>query len=241
MKNLILFLVLSIFMISCSETNSPSGNNVTLSSGINQTNLHATIYKNADEIASKEYADSLTVTDFKMLISRVKFHGGKTSSDDTLFDDSKSLNFVSGAFVVHSDTSNMNFVFANASLNAGTYNKIKVEMHRLNSNDFDMYSDKPYFADFVTNDRNTIAIRGKYYQNGVATDFVYFANIVLNYTFNLVPPVEIGESGDYRFEFAFNPALLFKDDSGNILIPDMEDHKSKLEKNMKNAMKLLKK
>ncbi|PKL85209.1 MAG: hypothetical protein CVV22_09275 [Ignavibacteriae bacterium HGW-Ignavibacteriae-1] len=242
MKWILFAFIAAFFAVSCSDTsNNPQGNRVVLSSAMTESNVSSMVHKSSDAVQSAEYADSLLITDFKMLISRVKFHGGNTTSNDTTFDESKGLQFVTGAFVVRSDSNNSGVVFADASLKEGTYNKIKIEMHRLSPSDLVNYLTKPYFSDFATSDRHTIAVRGKYYQNGEAFDFTYFSNVVLNFTFNLDPPITIDDSGEYRYEFAFDPAIMFTESNGSIFVPSMLTYRDKIEKNIKASFKLKKK
>lgn len=242
MKWILFVFIAAFFAVSCSDTsNNPQGNRVILSSAMTESTVSSMVYKSSDAFQSAEYADSLVITDFKMLISRVKFHGGNTPSSDTTFDESKGLQFVSGAFVVRSDSNYPGVVFADAPLSAGTYNKIKIEMHRLTPSDLVNYLTKPFFEDFVTADRNTIAVRGKYYQNGEAHNFEYFSTVVLNYTFNLNPPITFDDSGEYRYEFAFDPTIMFTESNGSIFVPSMLQHRNKIENNIRASFKLNKK
>lgn len=242
MKWILFAFIAAFFAVSCSDTSTnPQGNRVILSSAVNQSVVSSMVNKDSDSFQSAEYADSLVITDFKMLISRVKFHGGNTTSSDTSFDESKGLQFVSGAFIVRSDSNNPGVVFADAPLAAGTYNKIKIEMHRLTPPDILNYVGKPFFDDFITADRNTIAVRGQYYQNGEAFDFEYFSTVVLNFTFNLNPPITIDDSGEYKYEFVFDPSIMFTESNGNIFVPSMLNHRNKIENNIKASFKLHKK
>lgn len=241
MKRIILLLIAVMFTASCSDSTSPDGNRVVITSEVSQSVIKSSVMKNAVSIQNSEFADSLVITDFKMLISRVKFHGSNVVSDDSTFDDSKSLNFVTGAFIIRSDSVNKSVVFADAELKAGTYNKIKVEMHRLTPSDINNYLSKPYFEDFVTAFRPTFVIRGKYYQEGQEYNFTFLSDVVLNHTFNLNPPVVISESGEFRFVYELDSSLFFKDKDGNILVPNYGDNNKTLEKNIKNSMKMKKK
>jgi hypothetical protein len=171
----------------------------------------------------------------------VKFHGSNLTSDDTLFDDSMGLNFVTGAFIVRSDSVDKSVIFADAELKAGTYNKIKVEMHRLTPSEINNYLTKPHFEDFVTAFRPTFVIRGKYYQEGNEYNFTFLSDVVLNHTFNLNPPAVISESGEFRFVFELDSSLFFKDKDGNILVPNYGNNNKTLEKNIKNSVKMKKK
>jgi hypothetical protein len=242
MKNFIFFLLALTVLVSCSDSsNNNVGNSISISSGISQTMVKSKISKSGNYIQSSDYADSIKITDFKMLISRVKFHGSISPSEDTLFDDANSKTFATGAFVVHSDTNIASSLVASASIPSGTYNKVKIEMHRLSSNDLSFYQNKPYFADFTNSDRNTIAVRGAYYQNGVANNFIFFSDVVLNYTFNLKPVFVISDTGVQNFAFTFDPTIMFREDSGDLLVPSINNNKSKIEKNIKNCMKFIKK
>lgn len=73
------------------------------------------------------------------------------------------------------------------------------------------------------------------------TIFTYLSNVVMNFTFNLNPPVAIDDSGEYRYEFAFDPKLMFTESNGSIFVPSMLDNRSKIEKNIKASFKLKKK
>jgi hypothetical protein len=241
MKRIILLLIAVMFTASCSDSTSPDGNRVVITSEISQSVIKSSVMKNAVSIQNSEFADSLVITDFKMLISRVKFHGSNVVSDDSTFDDSKGLNFVTGAFIIRSDSANKSVVFADAELKAGTYNKIKVEMHRLTPSDINNYLTKPYFEDFVTAFRPTFVIRGKYYQQGQEYNFTFLSDVVLNHTFNLNPPVVIANSGEFRFVYELDSSLFFKDKEGNILVPNYGNNNKTLEKNIKNSMKMKKK
>lgn len=235
-----MMLAVVLFGVSCSDDPNSTGNRVIFTSGIVENEVKPMISPKNPITLSDDFADSLFITDFKMLVSRLKFHGGNTTNDTT-FDDSKALKFVTGAFVVRSDSANTTVNFAESSLKAGTYNKVKIEMHRLATSELSSYSNKPYFADFTKPERPTIVVRGNFYKNGFKHAFVYTSDIVLNYTFNLNPPIEISSTENYKFAFEFDPTILFRDDHENIYIPDNSGNKSKIEKNIKMAMKLLKK
>jgi hypothetical protein len=241
MKRIIILMFALIFAASCSDSSNPDTNSVQVSSGLTQSSVRSSVSKNDVSIQASEFADSLMITDFKMLISRVKFHGGTASSTDTTFDDSKGLQLVTGAFVVRSDSNNSSVIFADASITAGTYNKIKIEMHRFTPSEIVNYLNKAFFGDFITTERPTFVVRGKYYKDGVTHDFTFYSDVVLNYTFNLNPPVVIGATGEYRFAFELDPAVLFVDGSGNILVPDNTVHQKIIESNIKVTMKLKKK
>ena len=144
-----------IFAASCSDSTNPDTNSVQVSSGLTQSSVRSSVSKNDVSIQASEFADSLMITDFKMLISRVKFHGGTASSTDTTFDDSKGLQLVTGAYVVRSDSNNSSVIFADASITAGTYNKIKIEMHRFTPSEIVNYLNKAFFGDFITTERPT--------------------------------------------------------------------------------------
>jgi hypothetical protein len=234
----VLSIIIAVLFISaCSDETVKSGDSYAeFTSGITQSLIVSSSPTGKIEI-SDSYADSLEITDFKVLISRIMLHSGAVVSNDTVFNDNTGLLFKSGAIVVKSDSVDRESVFAEAFIKEGYYNKVKIEMHRLTPNVLNQYVNNLDFADFITPDRNTIAIRGRYYQNGEWKDFEYFSKIVMNFTFNLNPPIEFVGSDNYEFVFEFNPAELLIDSNGKIIIPS-EQARPKMENRLRSSLRL---
>src|SRR5204863_4518755 len=116
--------------------------------------------KNSSPTSSGIVADSVEVTRVRFLLSAVKLHveGNDTTHDGEI---------KTGPFVLEF-TPGFSRVFTTITIPAGTYEKIKFEVHKFPSSIDQTYLNDPVFTDFVSSERSTVIIEGRVWSAGIA-------------------------------------------------------------------------
>lgn len=178
-------------------------------------------------------ADSVEVTRVRFLLSKVKLHieGNDTTHDGEI---------KAGPFVLEF-TPGFTRVFSTVTLPAGTYEKIKFEIHKFPSSIDQLYLNDPIFTDFVSNERSTVIIEGRVWSAGIATptNFVYKSHITANLEAKFGNQVVLAGGSTTTLSLLFSPKLTFK--SINVLDPRDPDNAKEIDEFIKGAIKALKK
>ncbi|MDP4234930.1 MAG: hypothetical protein Q8919_00590 [Bacteroidota bacterium] len=191
--------------------------------------------KNAQSPSSGIVADSVEITRVRFLLSAVKLHieGNDTTKDGEI---------KSGPFVVEF-TPGFSRVFATVTLPAGTYEKIKFEIHKFPSSIDQTYLNDPTFTDFVTNERSTIIIEGRVWSAGssIPVNFVYKSHITANLEAKFPGLITLDGGSNVTLAMIFSPILTFKPTSVSVLDPRDPDNAKDIDSFLKSAIKALKK
>lgn len=220
--------MLALIFIGCSESTSPTINNLTLISGINQT----TLGKSAINIKGNELQSDLTsikIETIRILLNNISVK---------LNDIERNMKLTPVVFTI--TDSNNSYEFANAVLPSGSLDKIKIEIHRFASSELLSYQNNAIFKDFATNDRYTILIKGKILSGNSDTPFEYKTDIVGNLSFDFNPPINIQDNSNQTIEFQFQSDMVFKN-NGELLDPRDPKNRSYIDNQIKNAIKAIKK
>lgn len=222
-----LIAIVVISTISCSETNSPSPNNLTLKSNITQTNLSNSTNIKQDEVNGE--ITSIKIQSVRMLLNNITVK---------LNDKERNIKSIPVVFTV-TDTVK-SYEFANSDLPVGGIDKIKFEIHRFASSDIENYSSNPSLKDFATDERYTIIIKGIKVNSSEEIPFEYKTEVVGNLNFDFSPPFYIEENKNVIVDFEFQSELVFKE-NGLILDPLDSKSKSHIDNQIKNAIRAIKK
>lgn len=222
----------------CSNSTSTDGTaNIQMSSEMEQGGVGALAAIKGGASTAGNEVDSLYVTRVRLLISNLKMHEGK---DDNATDTTKDRTVKVGPFVVQYDSAGSH-VFTNATVPAGTYDRIKFEFHKLSNNEVSTYLNDPIFQDFVTNDRYTVIIDGYVIDGGVKSAFTYRGKATDNLQMKFDPDIVLAEGSTTNLALQFSPKAVFKKGSNSPLDPRDGSNHSEMEKAIKDAIKVLKK
>lgn len=230
-------LALGVGLNSCSDSTSTDGTaNVMMTAEMDQSNVSIAAEKGGAKTAGNE-VDSIYVTRIRLLISNLKMHQGK---DEDSANTEKDRTVKVGPFIVQYDSAGSH-VFTNASVPAGSYDRIKFEFHKLSNSEKETYLNDPLFQDFVTDERYTVIIDGYVWDQGVKSPFTYRGKATDNLQVRFDPDLELAEGSTTNLALQFSPKAVFKKGSSSPLDPRDGSNHSEMEKALKNAFKMLKK
>ena len=235
-KILLLAGVLAFGAASCSDSTSTEGANVQMTAEMDQSGVGSIMaIKGGAKTAANE-VDSLFITRVRLLVSDLKMH---QSGEDTAGGKGDKT-VKTGPFLIQYDSAGSR-VFTNATVPAGSYDRIKFEIHKLSSSEVGQFLNDPVFQDFVTDDRWTVIIEGYVMDEGVRSDFTYRSKQTENIQVRFNPDLSLAEGSTTQVALQFSPKAVFKKGSNLPLDPrDPANHKE-MEEGIKDALKALKK
>lgn len=236
MKNYVIYVLLltgAIFCFNCSGSSNPDG-----SPTINiYSQMINTMSGEAEKSGDKPQGevDSVNISKFRVLITEIKFH------DESAADGNDKL-LKTGPFVLTGDMNEGTYSISSGIVEEGTYDKIKFEIHRFATSELSSYADDETFGDFATDDRFTIIIEGKYYADGdeIGVDYAFNTDITENVTLDFDPAFDMGEGGHANIYIQMEALSALVQD-GVSLDPDDDANRNKIEKQLKNIFKAVKK
>lgn len=146
------------------------------------------------------FADSLQVTYTGIIVSNLKM---SPDESDTVNEGT----IKTGPFLIEFDSTGTRIV-TSASVTAGTYDRIKFEIHKLNAGVDDSLIANPKFSDYVANNA-TMKIMGHVWVGGVRSEFTYYSGNTENIQVLFDPPVTIAANSTTNVTLQFDPALVF--------------------------------
>jgi hypothetical protein len=175
--------------------------------------------------------DSLHVTKMRVFVRRLKLHVDKS---DTVVGDKE---VKTDPFVITFQGTAT--TFANFSIPAGTYDKVKFEFHRPEESQVATYLNIADFVDFVTSGRYSVIYEGSLYTGGSATavPFVYKSDMTANLSINFDTPVALDAGSTSTVVLQIDPADVFKK-GGAVLDPRDASNESEIDNNIKAAIHL---
>jgi hypothetical protein len=186
-------------------------------------------------VAAGPTCDSVVIQRVRFLISELKMHR----------DDKDSASFrrkiKAGVFVLEFTPGDIR-VLANNDILTGSYEKLKFEIHRLDSKADSLIINTPEFADFLKGGEHyTCIINGLVYNNGNGTLFEFLSNRNENITMHFSPPIEISQTVPTSLFFTFDPSACFIKAGGRTLDPRYSENQKEIEKLILEALKVLRK
>lgn len=177
--------------------------------------------------------DSVVVTRARILISNLKLHH---DDEDTVGKGTIKV----GPFIAEFDSSGEKIV-STVTVPAGSYDKIKFEMHKLDDKTDALYINDPLFGDFINGGRYTVIIDGRAYVNGTGYAFRYTSSKTENVEIKLNQVLTFSSGNSYNLALIFDPVLVFGQTGKAPWDPRDPDNHDKLEGLIKTALKSLKK
>lgn len=214
--------------ISCSSDPTDPATNVTIESEITNRNISA-VQKSGDRTLGMPEVSNITVTSVRVLVSRIILHtNGSSETEGNNTFKLEPMVYVADALAPR--------VIASAKLPAGSYDKIKWEVHRFSSSEAPSYADNITFKDFVTGDRYTAIIEGTLVRNGSTELFTYRSDATANVTINFSPAVTVDNSSTLFMTLQFDASSVFKDGTA-LLDPMNPSNMSKIDNRIKDAFR----
>lgn len=243
MKKIIMLLLIAITVIgiqSCKESTDPSNDpTINLYSAMDNEDITMAIKENTT--FTEPAIDSIVVTRYRALISRVKLHTSEDDDGESENDDDKNM-IADGPLVLTGDYQGNEYKITTTTVPADIYKRIKLEFHRFTSEELTNYANDEIFGDFATPERYTFIVEGFIYENGEVNGipFTFNSEVVLNFNVNFDPVITLEEDSDNDLYLVFDPMRLFENGQ---LIYDPRDPKNEndIEKAIKDAMKAFKK
>jgi len=197
------------------------------------TKATSALWKKSETILSGIVADSIEITRVRFLLSAVKLH---VEGNDTLNDAEIKL----GPFVLEF-TPGFSRVFSTDTIPAGTYQKIKYEIHKFPSSVDQIYLNDPVFTDFVTSDRSTVIVEGRVWsaKSSTPVNFVYKSAITANVEALFPGTITLDAGSNATIAMTFSPLLAFK--AASVLDPRDPGNANQIDLFLKSAIKALKK
>ena len=217
-----------LFLASCSSDDGASPDaNFTLRARIDNASTNSVSVKGA--AVAGETVDSLFVTRVRVLVRRLVLHpvGLRDSIDDRTIK--------SGPFLMLADSTGSTIV-ASVNLPAGSYDKLKFEIHRFSSSEVPSYAADTVFSDFVTDQRYSIIIDGRFVRQGVSSPFTYKSDITSNVTVGSAA-VDIPSSGTYSTSLVFSTIAAFRA-GGAYLDPTDSKNEPQIDNSLRAAFRL---
>ncbi|HMQ78215.1 MAG TPA: hypothetical protein PKE39_04845 [Ignavibacteria bacterium] len=209
----ILFVILLAFTSGCGEESS-----VTNSSGNGGTTDNTSLSVKLDE--SVTGANYPVITEAKALITEIELETEPSGTSQEVRISPVVIYFNTGGQVISVTAAN---------LPAGTWNKIKLQIHK--PEDTESIPDPEFREGTSGNQRYSFIIKGTY--NG--SPFVYKSRKRADIIINLPAPLVTGGS-QKNITILVNPALWFMN-NGNVLDPSNSGNDDMIDDNLKNSFK----
>jgi len=224
-------LVIVALMNACSDSSSPEGMTEVSFKGELTTNTVSNTVLGSNSILESEI-DKIEITRVRILIKELKV---TINNDDNGLDDNK---YKSGPFVVDA-LYPLSPDFAVSFLPEGEINKIKFEFHRFSSSELSLYINDAVFIDFATQNRYSVIIEGKIYENSedIGKDFIYNSDMTANLSLNLEKMAKLEKNKPAIMTFVADPSVIFIS-NGKIVDPRDPKNENILDNNIKTALKL---
>jgi hypothetical protein len=181
-----------------------------------------------------EFADKVVLTKVKVLVSRMIMHADGTS------DTTSGKNVKTEPFVYEADSTGTKLVVS-ANVPAGSYKKVKFEMHRFSSSELPSYSGNAAFADFTTSERFTVVLEGLVTIGSSTQAFTFKSDPTANNTCDFSPSFVVQADSLSSFSLDFDAASVFNGKSGGVMNPLYPDNANDIRNNVKDAFKAKKK
>ncbi|MDB5034020.1 MAG: hypothetical protein JWQ98_1261 [Chlorobi bacterium] len=189
-------------------------------------------------ILSGSNVDSLTVSRVRILVSNLKLH----RVDDEGFEDGGhdeqergEHTLKLGPMMITIDSVGTR-QFAVGTIPAGTYDRVKFEVHRLDRGDVSTFLADPVFADFVTDDRYTVLIDGRVFRDGQAFPYTYRSDVTANLEFRQEPLLAFAGGSNATIMVHVDPASIFARKSG-ILDPRDKSNRNEIDNAIRSAFR----
>ncbi len=227
MKVIAILATLATLVSACS-TNDPA-TTVSVVSGLESTTVATA--KGMMVQGGVADVDEIKIVRMRVLVSRMLLHPSDRADGDSANDKVVKTS----PFVFVADSSGTR-VIAQTDVPAGTYNKIKFEIHRFSSSEVPMYISDTNFRDFVNDNRYTVIIEGALRRGTEWEAFTYRSKITKNIKLDVSPSLNVASGATTELALNIAPSTMFIDGS-KLLDPSSEAVFSKIENTIKDAFR----
>lgn len=240
MKKLTLFAgvtvccILALVVQSCSDDTTNPATQVEIFAEMSSKTAQVILPDKDNTIkqAFGDNADSIRISKVRILVKRLKLH---RSAEDTVSGDKE---VKAGPFLITIDSAGQRSI-SSSTIQDGSYDKVKFEIHRFSSSEISTYLNDPIFADFVTGDRYSTIIDCRVFKNGQSFPYSFRSEATSNLSLALDPPFTINNGTVGALLLQLQPSLTFKI-GGELLDPRDPRNKKDIENGLKKAIRALK-
>ena len=230
---LAIFVFVSFFIASCSDSTSPNEGTVNVVSDMLNPAVSIVPSISTKNGIQVNEVDSIRVTSVRFLLSEMKLFSINTDSTEGRV-------LKSSPFVFLVDDTGTMVQLTSVSMPVGTYEKVKFEFHRFSASEAGQYATDAVLKDFATSDRYTMIITGDYYKGGVPIAFTFNSQATANLSLNFPSAITVEEGATTTVAIQVDPTLFFKKD-GSILDPTNSKNTNDIENAIKTTIKAFKK
>ena len=223
----------AIQIVGCADTDpgANSTDNFRLQAELTSTTASRSFYWKSDQPQQGDTVDAVEVTSVRFMISELKLKQKDSISE---------IKVKTGAVVLAVDGSGPQLSTSSTIPNVA-YDKVHLKFHRFNDGEAAQYSTNPDFAAFTTANRHTIIIEGNVIVNGAPVPFTYGSR----YEEDLKLDVEnfsVDANSLAVLALALDVPIVFGDkDTGAILDPRDAENANRIDKQIKEALKIVRK
>ncbi|MDZ4745189.1 MAG: DUF4382 domain-containing protein [bacterium] len=231
---LVVTLTALVFLSSCNGTDPNDEPRLVMETEVSSNTVTVAGEQSDPSVDGFRVIDSLRVNRTRILISRIKLHTAEDGEDDNKGKDVKV-----GPAVIDFTRNKVSTIFS-TPIPVGRYEKIKLEMHKFNSNEALTYRSDATFGPFAEPERITLIVDGTLYVNGVPEDFTWTDDQTSNLWIKFEPYIEVTASSTTNVVLNFDPVFAFRF-GGKLLDPKDVNLKGQLRDRFWGALKLRRK
>lgn len=206
-------LAVSIFLLAGCNNNPITTTSTGTGTGTDGNNISVSV-QSSDNMTDNS---AIVISEAKGLLTEIEVET-----------DSSSRSVKAGPIVVQLDVAGLNKVMTSGVIPAGTYKKIKFQLHK--PEDTEAIPDNDFREGSSGNKRYSFIVKGSY--NGVS--FVYKSKKTINIVIDLSSPVNLNSNSNLTV--LFDKIKWFKNASGDI-DPSDSGHENEIDDNLKNSFK----
>ncbi|NOZ46605.1 MAG: hypothetical protein GXO79_07455 [Chlorobi bacterium] len=249
MGGMALFVLSFTLLSGCSNNNNPVSGALS-PNGTAAPNVSLSIkFSNTTTLPKTngiQAVDSIVITRARFVLRDLKLGSDSENKDynmdtDVENKDNKNENDKHRPTVVDLNLSSALQQIAVANLPAGTYNKVKFEIHKVSQTEVNALpaSEQPKFADFLSGAKYSVLVDGKSYNNGTVTDFNFKSQVEAEVDINLTKSLIVtANTTTLNITLDFNSNGWFKDSSGKLIDPSDPNNLSLINNNIRKSMKV---
>lgn len=222
--------LVSVLASGCAEEGTTSEAVVEVVTQLAPATVRPTAVAKGNSPLGRSEVDSLIVTRVRILLSRLKLH----PSSDTA---AGGADIKTGPFVATFTAQSQQLALG--SLPPGTYRWMKLEFHRFTDAEAARHANDTLLRDFATPERYNLLIEGTLYVRDSVIGFLYQTGVTANAALQLDPPAEANQQTLLQLLLQFDPAQAFVV-AGTLLDPRRETNRSLIDRNLRNALRALK-
>jgi hypothetical protein len=220
----------------CSDSTSPQDtSNVRIEADMASTNVPfgktVAVSEASGLLGAGATVDSLQITSIQLLIKEIKLESKDSATE---------IKVKTGPAILSMDQSGPRLA-TTGTIPAATYDKVQIHFHRFNDQERADFLNSPDYADFLSNDRYSIVIKGTAFDKGQSYPFTFGGKVEEDVKLDMAD-VSVNSTGVATIVLRIDPVAAFKDlDTRVVYDPRDSANTSKIEGLLKKPIKALKK